>query len=222
MRKAANLTQPQLATKVGVTVDTIKRIENGTLTMSEKIAFKLRAELGCPVVRTADVGGNPAWTVSNIKPRRTDPTSLYTLADFKAHQQTLKALSSDADTLRGHLAAALLMLLKGAERAGRLGALRIDIRDQLARWTDGYEIDAHVGGWLRDQGIGRNESGDLVGLLKADPVQAGRMYRRIVREAAMVAREAAKEDAAKPPVTKKPVKPAPDAPVKRPRGRAST
>lgn len=207
VREAAGLTQPQLAKRVGVSAVTIEKIENGTKALSEQLARKLGMQLGCHISIKRNAEGKRSWCVSDQMSHGYGQSSPYTREDFVAYERKRQNPPVAADRLGKNLGAAILLLLKSAERSGRLAVLSLEIDEKIRDLMTSFKLEDPLKGWLRDEGFSEEQAQHLFECLMLWPDVGGHEYLELARVAAE-ARESAGQkaelDAAKKPISKPP------------------
>jgi transcriptional regulator with XRE-family HTH domain len=200
VRKAAGLTQKELAKRIGVNEVTIQKIENGGITMSRQLAYRLNNQLGCGIRTTRqDADGQVKWDVSDKMLGDDDSWTPYTREHFLAHKEARADFANDLDVWSEALATALHLLLRGAARAGTFPALVSDVEETLADWYHKYQLEARVRGMLLDDEIDAEVVARVADLLEVRPAEAGSQFklrRRMELKAAWEAEKAAAKEEA--------------------------
>jgi len=181
VRRIADLTQAQLAKRIGVTTETIQKIENGKLSMSYEIATRLCFQLGCDMTREISSEGKDVWSVSD-QVTATDGSDVpYTFMNYLEQESKHREYGKkEVDACHEGLASALLLVLRGAARAGKLLSLTYVIERALIEGINDFGLSAHLAGWLQEEGLSPNRAQHLVEFLQWSPVKAGFNYRKRV------------------------------------------
>lgn len=170
IRNATGLSQPQFGSLVGVSGETIEKIENEKLGLSSLLAIKIRAQTGCGLTSNGKGGYALSTRNVNLQP--------YSHDDFRAHRAA-RLQHADED-LKGWIDGALgcvEMLFRAADRGGKLYPVASDFETFVSATLESYNLRPALSGLLEGYSPAREDlAEDLARGLSVIPIRTGASF----------------------------------------------
>jgi len=171
IRAIAGLTQIELARLVGVSKETIEKVENDKLSISERLGLKLQLMLGCIVSRHRDKKGRVVFTVEPKLPISGAP---YTSSHFQAHSKRFGSLGEPVSVIFPDGAAkATSLIFMAAMKAGKFAALRVEFEQFAMKALGDHQLRDFLEKTLESEGYSRKKAEEILLRMECSPLEAG-------------------------------------------------
>lgn len=171
LREAIGLNQSEMAELLGISRQTIEKLENRKLKLSRPMAYKYLRVTGCDLRQGDTEKGEGELEVEAT----TEGGRPYTEGIFVSHQESIKLLMEEQASDRiSSLTAVLIQLLEAARKKGTLLGVSEDVERFLAETFHLHGLESAVSEHLEEErGMSRSEAQNLARRVGVLPFQAG-------------------------------------------------